>query len=106
MVVLGHGIYDLLAVTNVVDLGNWLAIVLFLVLASRFLDDLAQETDARRSTLSLRAAFTLGCALLVAAVFIATAIQTGSLRAVAFTGNALLSSFILVFLYWRRFEHA
>jgi RsiW-degrading membrane proteinase PrsW (M82 family) len=106
MVVLGHGIYDLLATTDVVDLGGWLSIALFLVLASRFLDDLAQETDARRSTLSLRAAFTLGCALLVAAVFIATAVQTGTLQSVAFAGNSLLSSFILVFLYWRRFEHA
>ena len=106
MVVLGHGIYDLLAVTNVVDLGDWLSIVLFLVLASRFLDDLAQEADARRSTLSLRAAFTLGCALLVAAVFIATAFQNRDLAAVADAGNSLLSAFILVFLYWRRFEHA
>ncbi|MBK8090817.1 MAG: PrsW family intramembrane metalloprotease [Verrucomicrobiaceae bacterium] len=105
-VILAHGAYDLLAVTDVIDLGGWLSIVLFLVIADRFIDELARESVQKRSNISLRAAFTLGCAVLVAAVFITAAIQGRSMTAVAHAGQSCLAVFPLIFLYWRRFEHA
>jgi RsiW-degrading membrane proteinase PrsW (M82 family) len=105
-VVLAHGLYDWLIGTDTLEIGGWLAVALFCVMAMRFFDLLAQEVELKRSTLSLRAAFILGCALIVALIFILAGLQGGSMREIARAGQSCAGIVPVAVLYWRRFEHA
>lgn len=105
-VIAAHGLYDWLIDTDALDMGSWLSIVLFCVIALRFFDLLAQEADLKRSTFSLRAAFLLGTATIVALIFILAGLQGGDTRTIAETGATCTSIVPIAVLYWRRFEHA
>lgn len=106
-VVLLHGLYDWLPVAAYFESeGGWLSLVLFVLLASRFIDLLLLETDPKRSTFALRAVFTLGCASLVAAVLVVTAMDARSMAGVADAAKDCLGYVPIAVLYWRRFEKA
>ncbi|MBL9131928.1 MAG: PrsW family intramembrane metalloprotease [Verrucomicrobiaceae bacterium] len=105
-VILAHGIYDWLIETDILEISGWLSMVLFFVMAVRFFDLLAHEVDLKRSTFSLRAAFILGCAVIVALVFILAAIQGGTTKEIAEAGASCVSIVPVAILYWRRFENA
>ncbi|MFN7560874.1 MAG: PrsW family glutamic-type intramembrane protease [Prosthecobacter sp.] len=106
-VVLLHGLYDWLPSAAYFESeGGWLSLVLFVLLASRFIDLLLLETDPKRSTFALRAVFTLGCASLVAAVLVVTAMDARSMAGVADAAKDCLGYVPIAVLYWRRFEKA
>jgi RsiW-degrading membrane proteinase PrsW (M82 family) len=106
-VVLLHGLYDWLPSSEMLaEEGGFLSLVLFVLLASRFIDLLLQEAEPRRSTFALRAVFTLGCALLVAAVLVVTATDARSMAGVADAAKECLGYVPLAVLYWRRFAEA
>lgn len=104
-VVVLHALYDWLpTAAGLESEGGWLSLVLFVLLASRFIDLLLLETDARRSTLALRAVFILGCAILLAAVLVVTALDARSMAGVADAAGDCLGYVPVALLYWRRFE--
>jgi RsiW-degrading membrane proteinase PrsW (M82 family) len=106
-VVLLHALYDWLPSSDMLaEEGGWLSLVLFVLLASRFIDLLLAEAEPRRSTFALRAVFTLGCALLVAAVLVVTAMSARSMAGVADAAKDCLAMVPLAVLYWRRFAEA
>lgn len=98
-----HGIYDWL-------LGQgenaWLATVVLVLTASRFIDLLGEETRPFRLTISPRAVFTLGSAVLIAVAFITGAWTTHAMKGVADAGLECVGMVPIAVLYWRRFEHA
>lgn len=101
-IVAAHGVYDWL-------LGQgdnaWLATVVLVVTVSRFIDLLGQETRPFRLTISPRAVFTLGSAVLIAIAFMTGAWTTHSMQGVADAGLACVSTVPVAVLYWRKFEH-
>jgi RsiW-degrading membrane proteinase PrsW (M82 family) len=106
-VVLLHGLYDWLPSAAYFESeGGWLSLVLFVLLASRFIDLLLLETDPKRSTFALRAVFTHGGASLVAAVLVVTAMDARSMAGVADAAKDCLGYVPIAVLYWRRFEKA
>ena len=105
-VILAHGLYDWLGDADPYDVGGWLGIALFLMIAIRFFDLLAQEMEWKRSTVSHRAVFVLGCAVIVAVVFVLAGIQGNSIEAVAEAGQSCLGIVPVAIFYWRKFEHA
>lgn len=106
-IVLVHAFYDWLpGFEPLHEEGGWFSFVILLVLASRFIDQLSLEAEPRRSTFSLRAVFTLGCALLIAAVLVCSAFNTRSMAGVADTAKDCLAYIPIAFIYWRRFEDA
>lgn len=105
-VILAHGLYDWLGDADPYDVGGWLGIALFLMIAIRFFDLLAQEMEWKRSTVSHRAVFILGCAVIVAVVFVLAGIQGDSIEAVAEAGQSCLGIVPVAIFYWRKFEHA
>jgi RsiW-degrading membrane proteinase PrsW (M82 family) len=106
-IVLVHAFYDWLpGFEPLQEEGGWFSFVILLVLASRFIDQLSLETEPRRSTFSLRAVFTLGCALLIAGVLVCSALNARSMAGVADAAKDCLAYIPIAFLYWRRFEDA
>ncbi len=102
-IVAAHGVYDWL-----LDQGEnaWLATVVLVVTASRFIDLLGEETRPFRLTISPRAVFTLGSAVLIAVAFITGAWTTHSMQGVADAGLECIGMVPIAVLYWRKFEHA
>lgn len=106
-IVLVHAFYDWLpGFEPLHEEGGWFSFVILLVLASRFIDQLSIETEPRRSTFALRAVFTLGCALLIAAVLVCSALNARTMAGVADAAKDCLAYIPIAFLYWRRFENA
>jgi len=103
--VAAHGGYDWLATGKLGDNG-WLSIIVLVVTASRFIDLLATETDPRRLTISPRAVFTFGSALLIAVSFVLGAWTSRSMSGVATAGQSSLAMVPIALLYWRKFENA
>lgn len=101
--VAAHGGYDWLLGQ---EEHSWLATVVLVLTASRFIDLLGQETKPFRLTISPRAVFTLGSAVLIAISFILGAVNTHTLQGVANAGIDCLAMVPIALLYWRKFEHA
>ncbi len=102
-IVTAHGVYDWL-------LGQgdnaWFATVVLVVTVSRFIDLLGRETRPFRLTISPRAVFTLGSAVLIAVAFVTGAWTTHSMKGVADAGLECIGMVPIAALYWRKFEHA
>lgn len=98
-----HGIYDWL-------LGQgdnaWLAAVVLVVTASRFIDLLGEQTRPFRLTISPRAVFILGSAVLIAVALVTGAWTAHSMKGVADAGLECIGMVPIAVLYWRKFEHA
>lgn len=103
--VAAHGGYDWLLAGKVADY-SWLSVIVLVLTVSRFIDLLAQETRPTRLTVSSRAVFTFGSAILIAVSFILGAWNTHSMEGVADEGIECLAMVPIAVLYWRRFEHA
>lgn len=101
--VAAHGGYDWFLGTGE---HAWLATVVLVLTVSRFIDLLGQETRPFRLTVSPRAVFTLGSALLIAIAFISGAWTTRSMNGVADAGLECIAMVPVALLYWRKFEHA
>lgn len=105
MAVVAHGLYDWLNTTMIIREGPWLAMVVLVLTVSRFLDVLAQETQPSRLTVSPRAVFILGSALLIAASLIMGGFNSSHMAGIADVGTNCLSMVPIAILYWRKFEH-
>lgn len=102
--VAAHGAYDWLG-TNPIDDNGWLAIVVLVLSAARFIDLLAAETNPVRLTIAPRAIFTFGSATLIAISFVLGAYTTRSMEGIAAAGQECLSMVPIAVLYWRKFEN-
>lgn len=102
-IVAAHGGYDWLLGQG--D-SSWLATVVLVVTVSRFIDLLREETRPFRLTISPRAVFTLGSAVLIAVAFITGAWTTHSMKGVADAGLECIGMVPIAVLYWQKFEHA
>jgi RsiW-degrading membrane proteinase PrsW (M82 family) len=105
LAIAAHGGYDWLA-TGALNDNGWLSIVVLVLTAARFIDLLAAETRPARLTISPRAVFTFGSAILIAVSFILGAWSTRSMEGVALAGQECLSMVPIALLYWRKFENA
>lgn len=103
--VAAHGGYDWLGTGKLGDNG-WLSIIVLVLTVSRFIDTLGTETDPKRLTISPRAVFTFGSALLIAVSFVLGAWTSRSMSGVATAGQESLAMVPIALLYWRRFENA
>ncbi len=104
LVVAAHGLYDYFSSSNV-D-GGWLSTVILILSAARFIDLLGAETRPVRLTISPRAVFTFGSALLIAISLIIGAWSTRTMAGVADAGQQCLAMVPIALLYWRKFENA
>jgi RsiW-degrading membrane proteinase PrsW (M82 family) len=105
LVVAAHGGYDYLSPDKLNDNG-WLAIIVLVVCAARFIDLLGEETRPVHLTIAPRAVFTFGSAILIAISLILGAWSTRDMEGVAKAGQECLSMFPIALLYWRKFENA
>ena len=104
MVVAAHGLYDLVLMEDREWLGiAFLHIVILAFLANQFFTLLAQETGARRGTVSPAAIYILGSALLVAALMVAAA-HDGGRAAIADVATGCLSVVPVGFLFRRHLD--
>ncbi len=101
-----HGGYDWLGRSDVLDVGNWLSIAVLLMVASRFIDTLAEETQATRRVISPRAIFTLGSAVMIAITFVTIAVILPDPNMLAMVGQNCLGIVPVAMLYWKKFENA
>lgn len=97
-----HGIYDWLLTQGE---NSWLASVILVLTVSHFIDLLGQQTRPFRLTISPRAVFTLGSAVLIAIAFLTGAWTTHSMKGVAEAGLECVGMVPIAMLYWRKFEH-
>lgn len=103
-VVVAHGAYDWAAVSEIEGM-DWASIIVLAVVANYFFSAVAEESPARRTTVSPPAVFLVGAGMLVGTLFVLSAIETGQTTAVAATGKECLGLAPLIFIYWRKFEH-
>ncbi|MFO1482025.1 MAG: PrsW family glutamic-type intramembrane protease [Verrucomicrobiaceae bacterium] len=99
-----HGGYDWLGTNKLGDNG-WLSIIVLVLTVSRFIDILAEQTRPTRLTISPRAVFTFGSAILIAISFILGAWTSHSMQGVSAAGQECLSMVPIAVLYWRKFEN-
>jgi RsiW-degrading membrane proteinase PrsW (M82 family) len=102
--VAAHGGYDWLG-TGILGDNGWLSIIVLVLTASRFIDLLAAETNPTRLTISPRAVFTFGSAVLIAISFVLGAWTSQSMEGVARAGQESLGMVPIALLYWRKFEN-
>ncbi len=104
MVVVAHGLYDLVLMEDREWLGiSFLHIVILGFLANHFFSLLAQETGTRRGRVSPAALYILGSALLVAALMVAAAPEGGR-QAISNVAMGCLSVVPVGFLFRRHLE--
>ena len=104
LVVAAHGGYDYLAAGSIQD-SRWFSMVVLVLCVARFIDLLGTETRPVRLTISPRAVFTLGSAVLIAISLILGAWTTQTMAGVAEAGQDCLSMVPIAVLYWQRFEN-
>lgn len=102
--VAAHGGYDWLG-TGILGDGGWLSIIVLVLTVSRFIDLLAAETNPTRLTISPRAVFAFGSAVLIAISFVLGAWTSQSMEGVARAGQESLGMVPIALLYWRKFEN-
>ncbi len=105
LVVTAHGAYDYLTPGRLDDNG-WLSVIVLILCAARFIDLLGEETRPVHLTISPRAVFTFGSAILIAISFVLGAWSTHTMAGVAKAGQECLSMVPIALLYWRKFENA
>jgi len=102
-VVAAHGAYDYAATSDIGGL-DYFSMILLAFIAWQFLDIVDQEAPHAPQTVSPAAVFLLGAAVLIAIIFLTTAVQSPQMDALAAAGQECLTILPVAVIYWRRFE--
>lgn len=107
-VIAAHGLYDY-AIVSGLDDGiasgmGLLPIIILALLANRLFDLLAETTRPNTGVVSPGAVFLIGSSLLIAALFIAAAVQTDDIAGIAAVGLECVGIAPVAVIYWRKFD--